>query len=435
MLLQLLLWMRHPVEVMQWCRRIYGPTFTLNLPAFRIALMSEPEAIRTIFSARQDEMHASQVNRILRSVVGENSVLLLDGREHMRHRKLLMPSFQGDRMRFYGETMAAVTRRVSDDWPAGVPFALQPQTQEITLEIILRTVFGADEGAELSELSSAITRLLKVGESRTALLQMIYLSRNPQVETRMPWKWLLRHRTQTDALLYRKIAARRADPRGAQRKDVLAMLLQARDENGEGMSDAELRDELMTALIAGHETTATALAWTFERLLCTPQTYERLRDEVRALGKQPAAEKLAALPYLDATVKEALRLRPVVPVVGRILQRPYQIGGYDLPAGSAVGACIFLAQRDPAVYPEPDEFRPERFLGVQPDPASWLPFGGGIRRCVGSWFALYEMKIVLGTLLAQHNFELAQDKPSRIVRRAVTFSPAGGTRVQVRKAA
>jgi cytochrome P450 len=433
--IQLLLWMRHPVELLQWCRRVYGPSFTLHLPVARIAIMSEPEAIRTIFSARQDEMHAGHVNRILRSVVGENSVLLLDGREHMRQRKLLLPSFQGDRTRFYGETMAAVTRRVSDTWPAGAAFALQPEMQEITLEIILRTVFGADDGAELSALRAAIRRLLKTGESRTALLQLIYLSRNPQAEERAPWKWLLRHRAQVDALLYRKIAARRADPKGAQGKDVLAALLSARDENGEAMSDAELRDELITALVAGHETTATALAWAFERLLCTPQAYQRLRDEVRALGKQPAADKLAALPYLDATVKEVLRLRPVVPVVGRLLQRPYEIGGYELPVGAAVGACIFLAQRDPSVYPEPDAFRPERFLDVQPDPASWLPFGGGIRRCIGAWFAMYEMKIVLGTLLANHNFELAQDKPSRVVRRAVTFSPSGGTRVQVRKAA
>jgi cytochrome P450 len=432
---QMLLWMRRPVEVMQWCRRYYGPTFTLRLPPFSMVLMSDPESIRTIFSAKQDEMHAGQVNRVLRPVLGEHSVLLLDGREHMRQRKLLMPSFQGDRVRFFGETMAEVTRRVGEHWPVGEPFALQPHTQEITLEVILRTVFGVDEAAELSELRGALVRLLKNGDSRLALLQLMYLSRHPEAEARAPWKWWLRHREHTDALLYRKIAARRADPNASQRKDVLAMLLQARDENGEGMTDRELRDELVTALIAGHETTATALAWTFERLLSTRASYDRLREEVRALGKRPGADKLAALPYLDATVKEALRLRPVVPLIGRILRRPYQLGGYDLPAGTTVGACIFLAQRDPNVYPEPDAFRPERFLGVQPDPASWLPFGGGIRRCIGSWFALYEMKIVLGTMLAEHDFELAQDKPSRIVRRAVTFSPEGGTRVQVRKAA
>jgi cytochrome P450 len=434
-LAQTLFWVRRPVEMLQWCRRKYGPTFSLNLPRFRMVMVSEPEPIRTIFAARQDEMHAGHVNRVLRSIVGDSSVLLLDGREHMRQRKLLMPSFQGERMRFYGETMAEVTRRVAERWPSGEPFVMHQSAQEITLEVILRTVFGADDGAELEALRSALVRLLKVGEGGHMLLQLIYLAHHPEAETRLPWRWMLHHRDSADRLLYAKIAARRADPDAARRKDVLAMLLAARDEAGEGMTDRELRDELMTALLAGHETTATALAWTFERLLATPQAYERLRAEVRACGRRPAAEQLAALPYLDATVKEVLRLRPIVPVVGRILQRPYELAGYALPAGTVVGACIFLAQRDPNVYPEPDAFRPERFLGVQPDPASWLPFGGGIRRCIGLWFALYELKIVLGTMLAEHEFELAQSGPSRIVRRAITFSPEGGTRVRVRDVA
>lgn len=212
------------------------------------------------------------------------------------------------------------------------------------------------------------------------------------------------------------------------------MMLQARDDTGAGMTDPELRDELMTALAAGHETTATSLAWAFERLLSHPEVLVRLQDELqRAGGAEASPEALAALPYLDATVKEVMRLRPVIPLVGRVLQKPFRLGGYDLPAGTTVAANIFLAHRNPDVYPEPELFRPERWLGVQPDPASWLPFGGGLRRCIGAAFALYEMKIVLATILSSCEFELAQRTPARIMRRAITFWPEGGTRVRLKR--
>lgn len=431
---QTLLWIRRPTETMRYCRKHLGPTFRIKLPPYELVILTDPESIRTVFSARSEDMHAGEVNRILRVLVGKSSVLLLDGPEHMRHRRLLMPSFHGERMRLYGATMAEVTRQVMASWPEGKPFSLHPHTQEITLEVILRTVFGADEGAQARELGAHIKSVLAAGEYRIAVLPMMYMSEHPELEGRAPWKWMLRARDRMDALLLRQIAARRAEGNAAARTDVLAMLLQARDEDGGGLSDLELRDELVTALAAGHETTATALAWAVERLLLHPRAYERLRDEVRALGPDPDPEQLAALPYLDASVKEALRTRPVVPVVGRVLKKPYQLGGYDLPAGTAVAPCVYLAHHDPVVYPEPEAFRPERFLDVQPDPASFLPFGGGIRRCVGAQFALYEAKIVLGSMLAARDFELAQDGPARIVRRAVTLWPKGGTVVRARVA-
>jgi cytochrome P450 len=425
---QTLLWIRRPTEMMRWCERRYGRAFTIKLPPFQLVILSEPDAIRTIFSTKSDEMQAGGVNRILRVLVGGSSVLLLDGPEHMRHRKLLMPSFHGERMRHYGETMAEITRRTIAGWPRQTPFALHAHTQEITLQVILRSVFGADEGAELEQLSAQIKRLLAPAENRLALLPMMYISQHPQAEARQPWKWMLQQRDRTDALLYQQIRARRA-ARARDRTDVLAMLLQARDEAGDGLSDEELRDELMTALAAGHETTATGLAWAFERILLHPEIHARLRDEVRGAGDDP--ERIAALPYLDATIKEVLRLRPVVPLVGRVLQKPFTLSGCDLPAGTSVAACIYLAQRNPEVYPEPEAFRPERFLGVQPDPVTWLPFGGGIRRCVGAAFALYEMKVVLGTILANCDLELADPRPARTMRRAITFWPAGGTRVKL----
>jgi cytochrome P450 len=286
----------------------------------------------------------------------------------------------------------------------------------------------------MDRLSRQIKRLLSVAEYRLAFVTMIYLSTRPELETKRPWSWLFRARNATDALLYQQIASRRSDPEAKKYTDVLAMLMQARDDEGQPMTDRELRDELMTALAAGHETTATALAWAFERILLHPEVYQRLREEVDAAGGMDARpEKIAALPYLDATIKEVLRLRPVVPAVGRFLQKPMTIGGFDFPKGAAVGACIYLAHRNPDVYPDPEAFRPERFLDVPTDPVTWLPFGGGIRRCIGAQFALYEMKIVLATILAACDCTLAQKGPSSTGRRAVTLSPIGGTRISIRR--
>jgi cytochrome P450 len=432
-LVQTMFWIQRPTEMMQMCLRQYGSAFTLALPPYRISLFSDPESIRTIFAAKPDEMHAGEVNRILRTLVGQDSVLLLDGQEHLRHRKLLMPSFHGERMRFYGDTMAEITRDVMARWPEGEQITLHDHTQEITLQVILRTVFGADAGPEEQKLGDQIKHMLSAAENRLAIMPMVFLADRKHLENKAPFKWLLARRNAVDVTIFEQIARRRSDPTLAQRKDVLSMLLGARDDEGQGMTDVELRDELMTALAAGHETTATGLAWALERLLSNPATYDRLRDEVRACGDAPEPEQLATLPYLDATVKEVLRLRPVVPVVGRVLKKDTRLGGYDVPAGTAVGACIYLAHRNPNVYPEPDQFKPERWLGVTPDPTTWLPFGGGIRRCVGAAFALYEMKIVLGTMLATRDFELAQPKDARVRRRAITFWPEGGTRLRTRK--
>jgi len=416
--IQTMAWIQRPTELMQLCQKRYGSAFTLALAPFRIALFSDPDSIRTIFASKGDDMHAGEVNRILRVLVGQSSVLLLDGAEHIRPRTLLMPSFHGERMRFYGETMAEITRDVMARWPEDQSLVLHDHTQEITLQVILRTVFGADAGGEEQRLGDQIKHMLASAESRLSIMPMVYLADRHHLEDQAPWKWLLKRRNAVDATIFAQIARRRRDPDLSARQDVLSMLLGARDDQGQGMTDMELRDELMTALAAGHETTATGLAWALE---------------IRACGERPEPDKLATLPYLDATVKEVLRLRPVVPVVGRVLKRGTTLGGFTMPAGTTVGACIYLAHRNPDVYPEPDQFRPERFLGVQPDPVSWLPFGGGIRRCIGAAFALYEMKIVLGTMLASCVCELAQPKDARVRRRAITFWPEGGTRLRASK--
>lgn len=415
---------------MRFWRRRYGAAYRLKLMALDVCVFSDPEAIRTIFSAKGDEMWAGETNRILRALVGERSVLLLDGREHSRHRKLLMPQFHGDRMRFYGQTMAAITRQVCASFEPNKTYEIHAATQEITLQIILRTVFGADEGAEMRELHGQIKRMLAVAESKLAFPLLVFLAQRPELESHPLVRPLMNNRNLTDEMLYAIIQKRRIDPQAAERTDVLAMLMQARDEAGQPLSDKELRDELMTALAAGHETTATALAWAFERILQHPHVYERLRAELQAAGGFEAApDELSALPYLDATIKEVMRQRPVLPLVARMLKKDASIGGYQLKAGTAVGACIYLAQHNPEVYPEPQRFKPERFLGKQPDPASWLPFGGGIRRCIGAQFATYEMKIVLATMLNHYEFQLAQKTPVRTVRRAITLFPQHGIQV------
>jgi len=427
---QLYFWIRHPTEFMDFCRKRYGPTFTLKLPPSKMVFLSDPEAIRTVFSARPDEMHAGEVNRVLRALVGDQSVLLLDRAPHMRERKLLMPSFHGERMRYYGKTMVDITQGTMATWPKTGAFSLHESTQHITLEVILRTVFGVDEGARLVALRDQIQRLLSTAEFPLMPIILFYLSEHPDAEARLPWRFLLRDRERTDRLLYGQIAERRGDLANG-RKDVLSMLLQAKDEDGQSMTDVELRDELMTALAAGHETTATALAWAFERILSHPAIYQHLRDEIASVtdGTTPDPERLAALPYLDATVKEILRLRPVIPLVGRMLKKPFRIGGFDLPEGTIVAPCIYLAHRNPDVYPEPNEFRPERFLNSSPDPNAYLPLGGGVRRCIGAAFALYEMKVVLGTIIAGADLKLAQSSPARVRRRAITFWPEHGTRI------
>lgn len=430
MLAQSVLWVRYPVQVLNYLKSHYGPTFRVKLPVYDVVMITEPEPIRTVFASKGDDMHAGQMNRILRAIVGDHSVLLLDGTEHMRHRKLLLPSFHGERMRFYGETMAEITRQSIAQWPRQDVFALHERTQEITLEIILRTVFGISEGPQMHELKQQLRRLLKIGENPLWLPIMVALAVDNKRDHQQPWKWLLRDRDRTDALLFKQIAARRTES-GKDRSDVLAMLLKAQDEQGHALTDEELRDELMTALVAGHETTATALAWAFERVLLHPEIYKRLKQEVAEAGGTGASpEKLATLPYLDAMIKEVLRLRPVIPFIGRVLQQPMQLAGYDFPSGTAIAACIYLAQRNPVVYPNPEAFLPDRFLHGQPDPASFLPFGGGIRRCIGAAFALYEMKIVMGTILAHTDLELERPQPLPIQRRAITFWPKGGTRLR-----
>jgi cytochrome P450 family 135 len=413
-----------PTSFLVDCERRYGEYFTLRLSAERtMVITSDPAAVKTVFTGDPEQMHAGKNNEILRPLLGDRSVLLLDGAEHLRQRRLMLPPFHGERMKAYGETMRAVAERHVAAWPRGSSFAAAPSMQAITLEIILRTVFGLDDAERIERVGAPLRRLLDASASQLRLLALqITSSENPR--PRSPWGRFNQLVDAADRVVYEQIHARRAAA-DAGHDDILSMLLEARDEDGQPLTDLELRDELMTLLLAGHETTATALSWTLERLVRHPDVVAELRRERR--GGEDS-------PYLEATIKEALRLRPVVTAVGRHLTAPLQIGDRVLPAGVSINPSIYLLHRRPDLYPEPGAFRPERFLENPPGTYQWIPFGGGVRRCLGASFALFEMKVVLQAILDRVSLVPCGDADEPVTRRAITFAPKRGARIAVESA-
>jgi cytochrome P450 len=431
--LQTLLYYARPLEFLKWCERNHGSCFTVNTLFFGTEVcVTDPEGIRQIFTADPELVRAGEANALLRPVLGDRSVLLLDGVEHIRQRRLLMPPFHGERMVAYADAMREITERSIASFPREEPFALHTHTQRITLDIILRTVFGMSEGPEHEELRDALGRLLDQTSAvmfSVAVIPKLQRDLGPLT----PWAAFQRELRRTDALIYRQIARRRRakEAGGDRREDVLSMLLDAVDEEGKSMSDKELRDELMTLLAAGHETTATQLCWMFEQLLASPRVKARVEDELSEVtgGGPVRASHIPSLKYLDATVKEVLRLRPVIPGVARFLRAPMTVLGYELPVGTIVAPYITLTHRRPDIYPDPEELRPERFLDKKLDPYAWFPFGGGTRRCLGMAFAMYELKVVTATLLTEVSLKLARRAPGRVTLRGFTHAPEAGTMV------
>jgi len=423
-------WIRRPFEFMEECNRRYGEAFTIRFPGFRAAMVviSNPDAIREIFHAGPDAMHAGEANVFLGPFLGKNSLLLLDGKEHIRHRKLLLPAFHGERMQAYGRQMLEISEATVDAFPVGRAFPIHPRMRAITLEIILRTVFGLAEGARFERLSRLLAEALDIAAWPFILLPFMQLD----LGRFSHFGRFMKIAQQVDELLLAEIRQRR-DSVDATKTDVLSMLLSARDEEGRPMTDEELRDELITLLVAGHETTATALAWSFRWLLERRDVRTRLVAELESAreGASASPEALNKLPYLDAVVKETLRLQPVIPLVGRVLKEPTRVMGYDLPVGTVVAPSIYLSHMRPNVFPNPHAFVPERFLDFKPAAHEWFPFGGGTRRCIGMAFALYEMKMVLASTLARVSLRLAPDAHTRVVRRSITLTPPDGLPVIV----
>jgi len=417
--LQTIRWWTRPISSLEANRRRYGKRFTMRLlqtPPF--VMLSDPDEIRELFTASPEVLHPGEGARILEPVIGSNSVILLDEGPHLEQRKLMLPAFHGEKMQRLAGLMAEVAERQAADWPRNRPVELHPRLQDLTLEVILRAVFGLDPGPRLDAIRERLTQILSLSSRPLGMLPFM----QKQVGGRGPWARFLRLRKETDELLYELIAERRDDT--AERDDVLAMLLAARHEDGSPMSDRELRDELMTLLVAGHETTASELAWAFERLVRTPDVMARLVDEL---------DRDDGDAYLTATVQETLRRRPVLPnSAPRLVKQPVTIGGWDYEPGVCVVANAYLVHHDPEIYPDPYAFRPERFLDEQPGTYTWIPFGGGRRRCLGASFALLEMKIVLRAVLARSELQAADGGHEVSRRRAITLSPRGGASVVLR---
>jgi cytochrome P450 len=394
----------------RWHRR-YGDVFSLNVaPAGRAVVITRPEHIREVFNGPSTVFHAGEGNAILGPIMGKHSVLLLDEDAHLVTRKKVMAAFRGDAMRGYGEIITGLTEQTVATLPTDRPVALHPHLNTISLEVIMRIVFGVTDEKRLATLRPLLQDLIKIGP----LIFMGWMY--PALDHVGPWRRFQRVKAATDAAIYSEIGDRRALPDLRERHDVLSRLLLA----DPGQSDKELRDHLITLLLAGHETTASTLAWTFHDLSRQPALLRRVQ---RAADEHDEH-------YLEAVIKESMRLRPVISQVARRLAEPAHVGGYDLPAGVVVFPSIALVQRRPSVFPEPADFRPERFLDGSPPPATWIPFGGGIRRCLGAALAMTESQAVLGTVLRLVDL-LPVGRPERATTRNITTVPARGARVLV----
>ncbi|MGH2979174.1 MAG: cytochrome P450 [Solirubrobacterales bacterium] len=408
-----------PAPFLDACRRRYGDVVTMGtLFDPRFVMVFDPEVVKQVFRGPHEQLRAGEANAPLGPVLGARSVLLLDGDEHLRHRRLMLPSFHGERMREYERVMTAAADRAIDSWPVGETFKLLPSMQSLTLDVIMHAVFGVEEGPRQEELKRRVRTMLDPVGSRAAILLMLVSGGRLGVTGRI--ERFQRQRRAVDEMIFAEIEHRRAAEDLEGRTDVLSMLLLARDEQGGAMTDAELRDELVTLVVAGHETTATGLAWAFELLLRNPAVLERAWAAV--------AEGDTA--YLDAVVKETLRRRTVVPGVGRVVRgEPFRLNGYVIPPGIEINPSIAGMHRRADSYPNPGEFRPERFLGDDPpDTYTWIPFGGGTRRCLGASFATFEMRVVIARVLARAQLATV-GRPESGVRKGVTIVPRRGVRV------
>lgn len=416
-------WIRTPFRLLDETQRRYGDVFTLPLPfapnAEKAALVAvaDPAIIKEVFALGPDEAHAGEANIVLKPFLGVHSLLLLDGAAHLRHRKMILPAFHGERMLAYGRTMMELADDAIDRMPVGRPFRVHGPMQSLTMEVIVRTVFGVEDARRFGELKRVLTKSLDASAWPPLLFPFMQRDLGPL----SPWGRWVRLRDRASQLIRAEIeGARRANDRS--RADILSMMLQTE------LSDDEVLDELVTLLVAGHETTATSLAWALRWILPNRKLVGELRDELESAGRDPA--KIAKLELLDDVAKETLRLQPVIPMVGRVLQQPMRVGEWDLPRGALVAPAIYLVHRRPSLYPNPTAFEPRRWRGVKPAAWEFLPFGGGLRKCIGASFAIYEMKMVLATLIPRVEMHLAR-QDVRVARRSITLTPSGGLPVIV----
>ena len=398
------------------CRRRYGKTFTLRIAQMgTLVYLDDPADIKQVFAGDPAIYHAGEANSMLSGLLGPASVLVVDDEVHRDRRRLMLEPFHRDAVAHQTEVMAQIAAANIAGWPVGTAFPVAPKMSEITLEVIMRLVIGASDPARLAALREVLPKLLNL-----SAFELLAIG-SPALQKRLPWRGVRRRIDEADRLLYAEIAERRADPDLAARTDALAMLVRAADQDGRTMTDAELRDQLMTLLVAGHDTTATGLSWALERLTRHPAV----------LAKAERAAQAGDNEYLDAVAKETLRNRPVVFDVGRILKQPVEIAGYHLPAGVMVAPGVGLVHADDRIYPDADRFAPDRMIGATLSPTTWLPFGGGARRCLGATFAMAEMRVVLREVLLRVELETTTARGENQKVKHVILTPQRGGRITV----
>ncbi|NEO38915.1 MAG: cytochrome P450 [Moorea sp. SIOASIH] len=425
--LQLIYWVADPLKYLDQCVERYGDTFTIRLSGLgQLVILSHPQAIQELLTAPPSQFKSGERNKLLRPLLGETSMTLLDGQPHQRQRKLLIPPFHGERINSYSQLICDITQQVASQWVIGKGFTARSAMQDITMQVIMEGVFGLGEGARYQKLKLLLAAMLDVTASplRSSLLYFKFLQRD--LGPRSPWGKIVRRRQQIYNLLQAEINQRREQPE-LMGNDILSLMMSARDENGELMSDQELQDQLMTLLFAGHETTATALAWAFYWIHRLPTVRQKLLEEIDSLGDHPDPMAIAQLPYLTAVAYETLRIYPVgFLIFTRITTAPITIMGHHYQANTGLVASPYLTHRREDLYPDSDQFKPERFLERQYSAYEYFPFGGGNRRCIGATLAMLEMKLVLAKVLSGYHLALAEDKIIKPARRGLVIAPENG---------
>lgn len=433
-LIQTLQWMLHPMEYLEACAQRYGDIFTLRIgPVFKPQVfISNPQGIGQVFTTDPKELDSGEAAGIKLPLLGQQSLLALEGKPHQRQRKLLTPPFHGERMLAYGELIRDITKQVTKQWQVGQIVSALPSMQAISFEVILKAVFGLDQGPRYEKLKELLIAQMNPKRPLVAALMFLFPILQRDLGSWSPWGIFLRRKQQIDELIYAEIRERKERP-DSSRSDILSLMMSARDEAGEPMTDEELRDELITMLVAGHETTATALAWALYWIHHLPEVREKLLQELDSLGTNPDPNLILRSPYLNAVCSETLRLYPIVLLaLNRVVKSPLEIMGYQLEPGTVVAPSIYLTHHREDLYPQSKQFKPERFLERQFSPYEYLPFGGGNRRCIGMAFALFEMKIVLATVLSTWQMELADNKPLQPARKGLLLGPANGVMMIVK---
>jgi cytochrome P450 len=418
---------RNPFRFLDACARRYGDWFTVRVPGVApFVFTGDPAAVREVFLGDPDALHAGEANRPLGAFMGERSSLFLDGAEHLRQRRILLPAFHGEQIASHAGAMRSAADKSIASWPTRTPFAIHPQMRAITFETIIRTVFGFEDDAGGAELRTLMRQVFALYSSRLGTLLSLPAMRI-DAGPWSPWGRAVRLTRQIDSILFAEFARRRsAGVEG--RPDVLSMLLAARYEDGQPLPDGVIRDEMYTLMLAGHETTAATMAWVINRLVAQPDVMERARTEVVSVlgGAQLDASHVGKLKYVEAVINETMRLDPVIPNFGRALTRPMTIAGHELPAGVTIAPCIYLVHRRPELWPDPENFKPERFLEARQSPYAFFPFGGGARRCLGAAFATYQMKIVIAEILSRVDLKPVAGYTASATRRGIAFAPSKG---------